>query len=62
MSCHPDGPSRIENGAYAGKTLQEYIDRQGKEVLGIHCRRFRDFPILIKFIDAKDNLSIQGKG
>ena len=59
LSCHPDGPSRIENGAYSGKTLQEYIDRQGKEVLGIHCRRFRDFPILIKFIDAKDNLSIQ---
>lgn len=27
--------------------------------MGTHCRRFRDFPILIKFIDARDNLSIQ---
>lgn len=59
LSCHPDGPSVIANGVHAGKTLQQYIDEQGKEVLGAHCRRFRDFPILIKFIDAKDNLSIQ---
>ncbi len=59
LSCHPDGPSKITNGSYAGKTLQEYIDQEGREVLGTHCRRFRDFPILAKFIDAKDNLSIQ---
>lgn len=59
LSCHPDGPSYIENGSYAGKTLQQYIDREGKEVLGANCRRFRDFPILTKFIDARDNLSIQ---
>ncbi len=59
LSCHPDGPSMISNGKYKGKTLQEYIDEEGKSVLGIHCRRFRDFPILTKFIDARDNLSIQ---
>ncbi|MDE6664019.1 MAG: ROK family protein, partial [Lachnospiraceae bacterium] len=59
LSCHPDGPSYIANGEYAGKTLQQYIDAEGKEVLGTNCRRFRDFPILTKFIDAKDNLSIQ---
>ena len=59
LSCHPDGPSMIVNGPYAGKSLQEYIDLEGMEVLGTHCRRFRDFPILTKFIDAKDNLSIQ---
>lgn len=59
LSCHPDGPSVIRNGKYAGRTLSEYIEREGKDVLGTHCRRFRDFPILTKFIDAKDNLSIQ---
>lgn len=59
LSCHPDGPSTIANGVHAGQTLQQYIDEQGKEVLGSNCRRFRDFPILTKFIDAKDNLSIQ---
>lgn len=59
LSCHPDGPSTIVNGEYAGKTLEQYIEVAGKEVLGTNCRRFRDFPILIKFIDAKQNLSIQ---
>lgn len=59
LSCHPDGPSTIVNGAYAGKTLEEYIEAEGKAVLGTNCRRFRDFPILTKFIDAKQDLSIQ---
>ena len=59
LSCHPAGPSTIVNGAYAGKTLEEYIEAEGKEVLGTNCRRFRDFPILTKFIDAKQDLSIQ---
>lgn len=59
LSCHSDGPSYIANGMYAGKTLQEYIDIKGKEVLELNCRRFRDFPILTKFIDAKQSLSVQ---
>ena len=59
LSCHPDGPSVITNGPYAGKTLREYLDAEGMEVLGTHCRRFREFPILTKFIDARDSLSIQ---
>lgn len=59
LSCHPDGPSQIVNGSWKNKTLPEYLDERGMEVLGKNCRRFQEFPILIKFIDAKDNLSIQ---
>lgn len=59
LSCHKDGASTIVNGADAGKTLTEYIQEKGKAVLGSNCSRFEDFPILIKFIDARDNLSIQ---
>lgn len=59
LSCHPDGPSVIMNGEYEGVTLDEFIRKKGWEVLGTHCRRFRDFPILTKFIDARDNLSVQ---
>ena len=59
LSAHPDGASIIANGEFAGKTLREFLDAEGLEVLGTHCRRFREFPILTKFIDAKDNLSIQ---
>ena len=59
LSCHPDGPSYITNGSDAGKTLRQYIEENGREVLGMNCARFEDFPILVKFIDAQDNLSIQ---
>ncbi len=59
LSCHPDGPSRIANGEFAGKTLEDYIDACGKQVLGKDCESFENFPVLIKFIDAKGNLSIQ---
>lgn len=59
LSCHPDGPSVIENGTWAGRTLTDYISENGAGILGTNCKRFEDFPILIKFIDAKDNLSIQ---
>ena len=59
LSCHPDGPSTIANGEFKGLTLNEYIDKNGKEVLGENCKSFKDFPVLIKLIDARDNLSIQ---
>ena len=54
LSCHPDGSSTV-----GGETLTDYISRHGEKILGTNCRRFRDFPILIKFIDARENLSVQ---
>ena len=59
LSCHKDGNSVIENGEYSGFSLTEYIQKVGKKVLGSACDRFESFPILIKLIDAKDNLSVQ---
>lgn len=59
LSCHKDGPSTITNGEYKGHTLAEYIKNVGKKVLGTDCEKFENFPILIKLIDAKDNLSVQ---
>ncbi len=59
LSCHKDGESVIVNGAYADKTLNEFIADNGKAVLGKNCESFDFFPILIKLIDAKDNLSVQ---
>lgn len=58
LSCHPDGESIISNGEFKGKTLSEYIEIKGKKILGTNFKG-GDFPILIKFIDAKDNLSVQ---
>lgn len=59
LSTHPDGPSIIATGEFSGLTLNEYIDQNGKECLGKRALAFDFFPILIKLIDAKDNLSIQ---
>lgn len=43
----------------SGKTLTDYIDACGKEILGSRGTAFEKFPILIKFIDAKQKLSVQ---
>ena len=59
LSCHKDGESVIANGEFAGMTLTAFIEKAGREVLGDNCRKFEYFPILIKLIDAKDNLSVQ---
>jgi len=59
LACHKDGMSVIENGEYAGKTLAEYLDIAGKDVLGTRGKAFPYFPLLIKLIDAKNDLSVQ---
>ncbi len=59
LSCHKDGPSFVTNGEYKGKTLLEVIEKEGKAVLGTNNADIRDFPVLIKIIDARDKLSVQ---
>ncbi|TYZ20494.1 type I phosphomannose isomerase catalytic subunit [Selenomonas ruminis] len=59
LSCHQAGLSMIENGEAKGKTLAEFIQEQGKDVLGRNAEKFSYFPLLIKLIDARDNLSVQ---
>lgn len=59
MSCHKDGQSIIASGIDKGMTLSELIEEKGSEILGKNCKKYKDFPILIKLIDAKKSLSIQ---
>jgi mannose-6-phosphate isomerase len=59
LSCHSAGEGVISNGIYCGLTLSEYLQEAGAAVLGIHCTQFSMFPILIKFIDTNDNVSVQ---
>lgn len=59
LSCHEAGPSYIASGRYAGETLEEYILMEGKKILGKHAKKFKQFPVLIKLIDAAQNLSVQ---
>ena len=60
LSCHEAGMNTVEGGEFDGKTLKEVIDAVGEEKLcGTDCMKFPYFPVLIKFIDARDNLSVQ---
>lgn len=59
LSAHPDGQSRIADGRYKGMLFNDYLSIIGKEALGWKCQAQDRFPVLIKFIDAKQALSIQ---
>lgn len=56
ISAHPAGDDEIASGEYAGKTLSWLWDEH-RELFG-NCEGDR-FPLLVKIIDAKDDLSIQ---
>lgn len=58
LSCHPDGESEIVNGDFAGRTLSAVLQDYPEfvaETFTADCK----FPILIKFIDAAKDLSVQ---
>ena len=58
MSAHKNGSSTVANGEFAGRTLREvYLEHP--ELGGKNCAGFSDFPVLIKFIDAAADLSVQ---
>ncbi len=57
-STHPDGLSLVASGEHMGKTLDEVL-KTHPEYLGSHPGKEGELPILIKFIDAKENLSVQ---
>lgn len=59
LSTHKDGESVISGGEYNGLTLTQYINAAGKQILGTNAEAFSYFPVLIKFIDACGNLSVQ---
>ena len=57
-STHPDGPSWVVEGKFQGMTLSQVLILH-PEYLGTHPDTNGDLPILIKFIDADKDLSIQ---
>ena len=58
LSAHKDGESTITNGEFEGKKFGEYYNEKGNVIVGKNYDKER-FPILIKFIDALQPLSIQ---
>lgn len=61
VSSHRGGLSYIENGEYAGCSLVDIINKNKEEMLGEEIvKRFKgEFPLLIKYLDINDRLSVQ---
>ena len=56
-SVHPDGLSYVANGTYKGKTLADVL-KEHPEYLGTKVEN-GELPVVVKFIDAKKDLSVQ---
>lgn len=61
VSTNENGESRVKNGEYEGMTLTEvFNDMEKREsIFGSKCKNLDKFPLLIKFIDANNSLSVQ---
>lgn len=59
LAARDEGESVVLNGRYKDLTMREYVDKVGKEVLGLHAKRFLTFPLMVKILDAKETLSVQ---
>jgi mannose-6-phosphate isomerase len=59
LSDREDHPSRVANGSLKGQTLGQVIEQFPERVMGKFAGRFRRFPLLLKFLDAREMLSVQ---
>ena len=58
LACHKDGTNRVMNGEYAGRTLQSIIEKF-PFILGHNAGNSNLLPVMVKLIDANDDLSVQ---
>ncbi|MGL6120892.1 MAG: type I phosphomannose isomerase catalytic subunit, partial [Fusobacteriaceae bacterium] len=61
VSSHKNGMSIVANGEFAGKSLQELLDNYKENLVGetVYEKYKEKFPLLIKYLDIHDKLSIQ---
>jgi mannose-6-phosphate isomerase len=59
ISDYRDAVSIVENGSLAGSTIRELIQWYGSGLLGRALGSRDQFPLLVKYIDAHQDLSVQ---
>ena len=59
LSDRDDFASKVTEGDLKGKTLRELLHEQGEAMLGEAKGQYDKFPLLLKFLDAKEVLSVQ---
>lgn len=59
IADHRDDVSQVAEGPLEGTSLRDLIQRRGNELLGRHLDALTQFPLLVKYIDAHQVLSVQ---
>jgi mannose-6-phosphate isomerase len=59
LSDYRDAVSVVSEGELEGTTLRDLVQQRGRELLGPVLSSRDQFPLLVKFIDAHDVLSVQ---
>ncbi|HTD66068.1 MAG TPA: type I phosphomannose isomerase catalytic subunit [Candidatus Limnocylindria bacterium] len=59
ITDRPEGISVIANGEFAGKSLRWLMENHAAELLGTGRADAKQFPLLVKILDAQDKLSLQ---
>jgi mannose-6-phosphate isomerase len=59
LSDRDDHPSHVANGPLKGRTIGQLLKQWPEQLLGKLAQRFRRFPLLLKFLDAREMLSVQ---
>ena len=59
LSDRDDHSSLVASGALKGQTISQLLKHSREEMLGRLATRFRRFPLLLKFLDVREMLSVQ---
>ncbi|MEO6946887.1 MAG: type I phosphomannose isomerase catalytic subunit [Nitrobacter sp.] len=59
LSDRDEHPSRVADGSLKGRTIGQLMNVSRKDILGKLTTRFRRFPLLLKFLDVHQMLSVQ---
>ena len=59
LSDRDDHPSKVAEGPLRGSTIRQLMEKSPDQLLGKLAGRFPRFPVLLKFLDAHEKLSVQ---
>jgi mannose-6-phosphate isomerase len=59
LSDREGHPSQVADGPLKGRTIRQLLKQYPEELMGELAGRFRRFPLLLKFINAREMLSVQ---
>ena len=59
LSDRDDHQSLVADGPLKGQTIGQLMKQFPEQLLGASARRYQRFPLLLKFLDARDMLSVQ---